>query len=400
MKRISFSLFLCLLTFVLQAQNDSTEIAAGKKLKGYVGLAVGLNSPTMHYSSNGLNDYKSEIYFNTLYGIFAEFPLDAANRFWIRPEIDFLTRGQHIKKDVEYTMDAHYVNLAVPFSYCFSNENASAIPYLALAPSLGLATGGKIKLDEQSTKITGGNLNPLDFGIYGGLGIKIPIKTAGREILRLGIEAGYYFGLANTYSEQELDNDAKALNVNFYDLEGESRSHRGFQVKISASVPLNIFQTKKKPAPTPIPVVIEPTPIVEVKEVVKEEKPCFSLEEMQQFIRNGESVAGKKICAISQINFEFGKSDIKKQSQAYLNNIVALMAENPSMNIVINGHTDNIGSAESNMTLSRNRAKAVYDYLVKKGIDSSRLTYQYYGLERPIATNDTEEGRERNRRVE
>jgi outer membrane protein OmpA-like peptidoglycan-associated protein len=70
------------------------------------------------------------------------------------------------------------------------------------------------------------------------------------------------------------------------------------------------------------------------------------------------------------------------------------------MKVSINGHTDNVSGAEFNQTLSENRAKAVYDYLVSKGVDSSRLTYKGYGLTKPLASNDTEEGRAKNRRTE
>ena len=70
------------------------------------------------------------------------------------------------------------------------------------------------------------------------------------------------------------------------------------------------------------------------------------------------------------------------------------------MKVSIDGHTDNISGAEFNQTLSENRAKAVYNYLVNKGVDAWRLTYKGYGLTKPIASNDTEEGRAKNRRTE
>jgi outer membrane protein assembly factor BamA len=68
--------------------------------------------------------------------------------------------------------------------------------------------------------------------------------------------------------------------------------------------------------------------------------------------------------------------------------------------ITIEGHTDNVDSHEWNMRLSINRARAVRDYLINKGVEKDRLRYMGYGPDRPIATNDTEEGREKNRRVE
>ncbi len=71
-----------------------------------------------------------------------------------------------------------------------------------------------------------------------------------------------------------------------------------------------------------------------------------------------------------------------------------------NVKIEIKGHTDNVGSEEYNMELSRQRAEAVYNYLIKNGISPSKLSFSYYGMSQPITTNDTPEGRKENRRVE
>jgi len=76
------------------------------------------------------------------------------------------------------------------------------------------------------------------------------------------------------------------------------------------------------------------------------------------------------------------------------------MTDTPSLRIEISGHTDNVGSASYNQKLSESRAKAVVDYLLKKGVDASRLEYKGYGFEQPVASNKTEEGRQQNRRTE
>ena len=73
---------------------------------------------------------------------------------------------------------------------------------------------------------------------------------------------------------------------------------------------------------------------------------------------------------------------------------------NPSLKIELSGHTDNVGNDQLNQTLSQNRAKAVYDFLIQSKIDASRLQYKGYGKTQPIATNDTDEGRQKNRRTE
>jgi outer membrane protein OmpA-like peptidoglycan-associated protein len=76
------------------------------------------------------------------------------------------------------------------------------------------------------------------------------------------------------------------------------------------------------------------------------------------------------------------------------------MQENPQIKVQVSGHTDNVGSPADNLKLSNNRAKAVVDYLVSKGIDIKRLTWKGYGETKPVADNKTEEGRALNRRTE
>jgi outer membrane protein OmpA-like peptidoglycan-associated protein/tetratricopeptide (TPR) repeat protein len=108
---------------------------------------------------------------------------------------------------------------------------------------------------------------------------------------------------------------------------------------------------------------------------------------------------GKKV-VLNNILFELGKSVLTTGSSAELNKLAAILQDSPQMTIEISGHTDNTGSPVLNAKLSSDRAKAVVDYLVKKGIDIGRLTYKGYGSEQPIADNATAEGKAKNRRVE
>lgn len=100
------------------------------------------------------------------------------------------------------------------------------------------------------------------------------------------------------------------------------------------------------------------------------------------------------------INFETGKSDITKESEESLAAILAILDEYPNSKFTVEGHTDSVGSAESNKKLSETRAAAVYNYLTANGVDSSRLKAVGYGEERPIADNKTKAGKAQNRRVE
>ncbi|MGM0497714.1 MAG: OmpA family protein [Bacteroidota bacterium] len=108
---------------------------------------------------------------------------------------------------------------------------------------------------------------------------------------------------------------------------------------------------------------------------------------------------GKKM-VLENIYFETGKSKLKKESYEELERVVELLEENPSIKLEISGHTDNVGSYVANKKLSKARAKSVVDYLTSKEISESRLKYEGYSFTKPIETNDTPEGRQKNRRVE
>lgn len=111
-------------------------------------------------------------------------------------------------------------------------------------------------------------------------------------------------------------------------------------------------------------------------------------------IEEGEAVVLKNIF------FETDKYDLKAESQAELNKLVDFMNKNEKLEIEIGGHTDNVGSEAYNQELSENRAKSVYNYLIENNIAAERLSYSGYSLRQPIASNDTEEGRAQNRRIE
>lgn len=102
---------------------------------------------------------------------------------------------------------------------------------------------------------------------------------------------------------------------------------------------------------------------------------------------------------LRNVFFETAKWDLKEESTVELDKLVMLMGENPKMRVLLEGHTDDVGSDAANQKLSENRAKSVYDYLVKNGVDAVRLQYKGYGESKPIADNTTEEGRAQNRRT-
>ena len=100
------------------------------------------------------------------------------------------------------------------------------------------------------------------------------------------------------------------------------------------------------------------------------------------------------------INFDTGKAEIKTESVPVLEQIVKLLKDNPSLNVSIEGHTDNVGTAAANKVLSEQRAKAVMAAVVKGGVAATRLGAVGWGQEKPVSDNRTDEGRAKNRRVE
>ncbi|MDR1006593.1 MAG: OmpA family protein [Bacteroidales bacterium] len=107
-----------------------------------------------------------------------------------------------------------------------------------------------------------------------------------------------------------------------------------------------------------------------------------------------------QVVVLKDIFFDFDKSILLPQSYIELNNLLDVLNKYPQMTIELRGHTDNYGTDAYNLPLSQRRAAAVYDYLIAHGIDKSRLSYKGYGAKIPIADNNTDEGRAKNRRVE
>lgn len=145
---------------------------------------------------------------------------------------------------------------------------------------------------------------------------------------------------------------------------------------------VNLFQMSNLesiPEPEPIEEIIE-EPIEETIETMK--------------------VEVGKIVKLENIFFETAKSTLLPTSFEELDKLLILLNNNPTMEISIMGHTDSRGEVNYNLNLSINRAKAVYEYLLNNNIEVARLTFEGFGLERPVDTNDTAEGRQMNRRVE
>lgn len=120
---------------------------------------------------------------------------------------------------------------------------------------------------------------------------------------------------------------------------------------------------------------------------------------IEQVIELDKIAVGKSI-VLNNIFFDFDKATLKPESIMELEKVYDLMTANPQMKVELSGHTDNKGTAAYNKNLSMQRAQVVMNYLLKKGIKKNRMKAVGYGFDRPIDTNDTDEGRAHNRRTE
>lgn len=331
----------------------------------------------------------------------AEYKYD--DKISIRPEIGLLSRsGSLYLSNVGrinnglYTLDASYFDIRVPVIYQLERYKSKYEPYVYLAPVLGFVTGGTISMDEQlrngssnsyELELSNGNIASAYLALAAGVGVRTPVTISG-VTCDLGLELGYEYGLTDTYSKKEKQNDVVSVNSAKGPVASTRKNH-GVELKVSLQVPLSFFKREPKPVES----------MHASAPVKRAEKACYTLQEIQQLLDEGKDVDGKTICAINDINFDTSKSIIKSSSRPYLDQVAEILQET-GMCVEIKGHTDNTGSEEFNMELSKQRALAVVKYLADRGVKWEKMTYSYYGETLPLGTNDTPQDRKLNRRVE
>ena len=160
--------------------------------------------------------------------------------------------------------------------------------------------------------------------------------------------------------------------------------------QVADKEPPAVPETPVKPQP---PVVASESPATK-KPAVQPKKEKILKDLDKDKIREGQTIR------IDKLYFEADSTNITEESFPVLDEIYEFLVENPSVVVEIGGHTNGIPSQEYCDKLSTERAKAIADYLIMKGIDSSRLKYKGYGKSQPIDTNRTAAGRKRNQRVE
>lgn len=416
----SLLLSLCLTPSFAQFQDSSVKEDTPK---WYFGFGGGFHSNFMKYSDLDDKMYPDQKNINSgVYSIFIQRDFGSQNQWSLRPEISFLKRGGKLTnigskyfdyeeggiKDISYQLSARYWDIRIPVIYNFGKLSSSLRPYIYVAPVFGFPMKGDIQIESEDTEgyydgytlsLSDANMAQYYIAAAAGIGIKYQFKNA----CFLALEGSYEYGFTDTYGKKEKDGEAiieSGLMNNVYDLKG-NRKFSGFEIKATLGIPFSIFKKKEAPKPEPIVVaqpIVAPAP-VQPKEEPKKEKPCYTLEEIIDMMNQNESVLGKTICAIDAVNFDFGKSTIQKESYEYLNKLAETLIKT-NAKIKVKGHTDNVGSKDFNLKLSKERAESVVNYLISRGVGKNKLSYSYYGMSQPLTTNDTEEGRTINRRVE
>jgi outer membrane protein OmpA-like peptidoglycan-associated protein len=180
-----------------------------------------------------------------------------------------------------------------------------------------------------------------------------------------------------------------ADGAKFYTEETDSTGYAEVLVPVGQNYDLVYLSLGRKDISARVPVAAEPNQNIRLTLRYKNKipPPRAGFDEGPGFVLDG-------------VNFDTAKATIRPESYPRLDGVVEYMTYKKSAHIRIIGHTDNVGDPAANKRLSERRASACRDYLMKKGIDGSRIETAGYGDQQPIATNDTPEGRQKNRRIE
>lgn len=222
------------------------------------------------------------------------------------------------------------------------------------------------------------DLNYNDF-IYGGIGFRTSVGIVGR----VGVNVRKLFFIGYAY-EVPMQNIAG---------HGVGSHEIALALKFCKAEKKDIVDIAVDPVIDTVTIVehVTDTVMIERIDTVFVEKPeVVSDRQMREAAFNAEST----------LEFEFDKAIIKKSSYGNLEALVNMMLIREDVTINLAGHTDNQGTEQYNMKLSRDRVESVKSFLVASGVDPSRVKTEYFGESKPIADNSTEEGRQKNRRVE
>jgi OOP family OmpA-OmpF porin len=403
MKKILFSVML--LAFALTYASAQGTAAETKAKADIAHWSAGVKAGVDYYRVSPSSTVTDYLFFENSWARYAN------NAAWTAPQIY-----------VEYTFNPLF-GLGGDFSYLTYGRNTGAGHTLdfTLYGSANLSNLLAPKRDGFWGKVNiygnlGAGLGLYSYsgvaGVPDGDNLKSPLALAGlnaeyrlSRALSLGLEAQYRYYVRENLgglSNNSMGSDALIGSIGLrYKFGGTTKSH-------VRDMSVDEFY------PAPAPVVIEKTAQggkidanTENRLKALENDNAMIKDKLQQLENDlkalSEKPSGSSVNATFQnIEFEFGSSKLTKQAYDLLDQIYAILNNNSTAwtKIIVSGHTDNIGPKSVNQQLSIARAQAVKDYLVKKGISASAITVAGYGEDKPIASNDTPEGRQKNRRVE
>lgn len=388
----------------------------------YVGGGSGVNFSGLRISRLDSKQYPAHTSLTSpVTSLFLEFDFGRQYQVAVRPQVSWTSRGgsltrigentfpeyklpdtdPHQLTDVGYRLKANYFDIRIPVMYQFGTREWTLRPYAGIVPILGYATGGSVTgyykyrsgmFNGTRYSATRGNLDEQYFAIAPAAGCKFNIPS-GKNPIYIAVEASYQIGLNNTYGT--VDRTGTGTMESFFPLAASktsgTRRLSGFECSVSVGIPLSSLIHRRTPV---LPEIGNPTEWAEQGRI-------YTLDELTSMAARGKKIpSGATLRADDQtIPFETGKSTLPTSAYPYLDQLAKAL-HHIKGDVLIKGHTDNVGSEDYNLELSRRRAIAVYDYLRNKGISPSRLTYQACGVWEPLGDNDTEAGRRLNRRVE
>jgi len=424
-----FSFFFIFTAIMAFAQQPSTQQGVQPNLK------TGINfSSITNDKVKGNDDYSSVFGFQLGVAFDIGIMNIGTNAFYFQPGLMFITKGNNYnysKKGYDEYNKPFNLSEEATWSLYYLELPLMALLKIPVSENLAVAlnAGPYFALGLSGTKTY--EWNGFDEKTKGEIDIfdnNVQRERLGRFDAGLGFGAGieyksYYIGLS-------YDLGLKDMAYNAVQVGG---SNRTFGINLGYSfgqAPKEEKQPEPPPPPQPVaqpePPPPEPQPVVQPEPPPPEPQPVVqpepeppkksekdSLAEIQRMeaqkkleALNSKAInvyrdARGTILSLSDILFESGKADLKPELRENLAEIAALLKSLiTDANVIVEGHTDNVGNEASNHKLSADRAYAVMKYLVDRGVSQERLSSRGYGLTKPIADNSTKEGKAKNRRVE
>ena len=337
----------------------------------YVGVEGGANfeSPQNLRQSGGIVD---TLHFDTGWAAGLVGGYSFANGF--RPELELDHRRNQIKNDSFGSGVSGFENADSAMGNLWYDFKAPTGFFSVAHPYVGGGVGG-VRFANRGVTAGGGSLNndfATKLGYQGGAGV--------------GFDVTPHLTLSADYRYLQTNRGSFDLGV------GAPVSARYRAQTAMLGVRYSFGEEPAAPPPPPAPLPPPPPPPPPPPAPVCNPPAGFQVDANCHIIE--QSVI------IRAVDFEFNKAQLTVPAQQTLDGVATALAAQPDLNVEIQGHTDSIGAAAYNQKLSQKRADAVKAYLVSKGVNASELTAKGFGKTKPIASNDTAEGRAQNRRVE